>query len=55
VESMANHAAHILADENLPAFRANALKRAQEFEISRILPMYEQVYQMVVESNGVKK
>lgn len=54
VEDMANNAAYILADENLPRFRENALKRAKDFEISKILPMYEDYYREVVVgvSNG---
>ncbi len=48
VEQMAKHALFILHDENLPEFKANALKRAKEFEVHNILPLYEEVYQRSV-------
>jgi N-acetyl-alpha-D-glucosaminyl L-malate synthase BshA len=45
VEDMAKNALKILSDEAiLVQFKANALKRAQEFHIDKILPMYENVY-----------
>ncbi|GAA4438356.1 N-acetyl-alpha-D-glucosaminyl L-malate synthase BshA [Ravibacter arvi] len=50
VEEMAKNAAYILDDERLPLFKANALKRAKEFEVSSILPLYEQFYTKVVEN-----
>ncbi len=50
VEDMAKNAIHVLNKERLPAFQTNALKRAQEFDISNIRPMYEQVYQRVLET-----
>jgi len=49
VEDMSRKALFILDKKNLPAFKENALKRAREFEISNILPLYEQVYQRVIE------
>ncbi|GAA4845517.1 N-acetyl-alpha-D-glucosaminyl L-malate synthase BshA [Algivirga pacifica] len=48
VEDMAKNAIHILQDENLATFKANALKRAQEFEISNIRPKYEALYEEVM-------
>ncbi|MDA0195928.1 MAG: N-acetyl-alpha-D-glucosaminyl L-malate synthase BshA [Bacteroidetes bacterium] len=45
VEDMAQKALHVLKDENLPAFKAGALKRANDFDVHRILPMYEEVYE----------
>lgn len=50
VEDMKNKALFILADENLPTFKKNALARAQEFDISAILPMYVDYYQKTIES-----
>lgn len=48
IKAMVQHSLHILDDANLPTFRANALKRAQDFELSKILPMYEQLYEEVL-------
>jgi L-malate glycosyltransferase len=49
VESMTKNALIVLDKNNLPKFKANALKRAQEFDISRILPLYEAYYQKIIE------
>lgn len=46
---MTRNALHILNKNNLPKFKQNALARAQEFDISRILPLYEAYYQKVME------
>lgn len=45
VDAMVAYAADILADENLPRFKAAALARANEFDISVILPRYEAAYE----------
>jgi L-malate glycosyltransferase len=49
VEDMTKKAMFILDKNNLPRFKENALKRAQEFDITRILPLYENYYQKVLE------
>lgn len=49
VGDMTSKALFILDKNNLPRFKANALKRAQEFDISRILPLYEAYYQLVMD------
>jgi N-acetyl-alpha-D-glucosaminyl L-malate synthase BshA len=49
VEDMSRNALHILDKNNLPKFKQNALARAKEFDISRILPLYEAYYQKVME------
>jgi len=49
VEDMTRNALLILDKNNLPKFKANALARAKEFDISRILPLYEDYYQKVIE------
>jgi N-acetyl-alpha-D-glucosaminyl L-malate synthase BshA len=49
VDDMAKNALIILDDKNLPTFKENALKRAKEFELSNILPLYEAVYHKAVE------
>lgn len=49
VEDMSRKALFILDKRNLPGFKENALKRAREFDITNILPLYERVYQRVIE------
>jgi L-malate glycosyltransferase len=45
VEDMAKNTLKILSDDHvLKTFKANALKRAQEFHIDKILPKYEALY-----------
>ena len=51
VDDMVKHALHILQDDHLPTFKANALKRAKEFDIHVIRPLYEQLYEEVVDKN----
>jgi N-acetyl-alpha-D-glucosaminyl L-malate synthase BshA len=54
VEDMTRKSLFILDKNNLPRFKENALKRAQEFDISRVLPLYEEYYQQVLEKTRVK-
>jgi N-acetyl-alpha-D-glucosaminyl L-malate synthase BshA len=49
VEDMTRNALVVLDKDNLPKFKEQALKRAKEFDISRILPIYESFYQKVLE------
>lgn len=45
VEDMAKNALKILKDdETLNQFKVNALKRAHDFDLDKILPMYEKIY-----------
>jgi N-acetyl-alpha-D-glucosaminyl L-malate synthase BshA len=45
VEDMANNALKILKDDEiLNVFKVNALKRAHDFDLKKILPMYEKIY-----------
>lgn len=44
VEDMTKNALFILDKDNLPEFKKNALARAKEFDISVILPLYEDLY-----------
>lgn len=53
IEDMTKNALHILKDENLPKFKTNALKRAKEFDISNILPMYVNYYKKVLDSQNI--
>lgn len=49
VDTMIEKSLYILKDENLPQFKAGALKRAKEFDISNILPKYEAFYYKIVD------
>ncbi|GAB3897143.1 N-acetyl-alpha-D-glucosaminyl L-malate synthase BshA [Larkinella knui] len=53
VDDMVKNALYILNDDNLPTFKHNALERAKEFEISRVLPLYEAYYEKVVRESQV--
>lgn len=44
VEDMTEKALFILDDENLQTFKNNALERAKEFDVTKVLPMYEAFY-----------
>ena len=49
IEGMTKNGIYILRDENLPKFKENALNRAKEFDITRILPQYEEYYHRILE------
>jgi glycosyltransferase involved in cell wall biosynthesis len=49
VVSMTKYALEVLDDKNLPKFKKNALARAKDFELSKILPDYEKYYEEVLE------
>ncbi|GAA4315342.1 N-acetyl-alpha-D-glucosaminyl L-malate synthase BshA [Nibribacter koreensis] len=49
VKDMVKNTLFLLQDDQLPTFKANALARAKEFEISKIVPMYEDVYQQAIQ------
>ena len=51
VANMAKYALEVLKDENLQGFRERALTRAQEFDITNILPMYEAYYQEILDKS----
>jgi N-acetyl-alpha-D-glucosaminyl L-malate synthase BshA len=55
VEDMTRNALHILNKDHLPSFKANALKRAKEFDISNILPLYENYYHKILEKSAQKE
>ncbi|MEL6560627.1 MAG: N-acetyl-alpha-D-glucosaminyl L-malate synthase BshA [Bacteroidota bacterium] len=50
VDDMAAKALHILDDANLNQFKKGALDRAKDFEVSKILPQYEKMYNEVIEN-----
>jgi N-acetyl-alpha-D-glucosaminyl L-malate synthase BshA len=54
VEDMTRKSLFVLDPNNLPRFKANALKRAQEFDISKILPVYENYYQKILVKSAAK-
>jgi L-malate glycosyltransferase len=49
LDEMVAHSLTILDDENLPKFKANALARAKDFDIDKIVPLYEQLYQKIID------
>ena len=51
VKDMVKNALYILKDENLPRFKENALKRAKEFDIEQILPLYENFYRKILDQS----
>jgi N-acetyl-alpha-D-glucosaminyl L-malate synthase BshA len=53
IEDMVKNAFYILQDENLPTFKANALAHAQEFDISNIVPKYENYYERILKEQAV--
>ncbi len=49
IDAMAAHSIYVLEDnERLSVFKENALKRAKEFDLSLILPLYEDYYKEVL-------
>lgn len=54
IEDMTRKALLVLDKDNLPRFKQNALARAKEFDISRILPLYESYYQQVMEKTAAR-
>ena len=54
VEDMTKHALFILDKNNLPKFKENALKRAQEFDITKILPLYENYYHKILGKSRIQ-
>lgn len=56
VEKMSNDAIGLLTDEKkLNLFKQNALNRAREFDIVKILPQYEDYYRLVIERSKVEQ
>jgi N-acetyl-alpha-D-glucosaminyl L-malate synthase BshA len=54
IEDMTRKALFVLDKHNLPRFKENALKRAREFDISKILPVYEAHYQRILDKKNVR-
>lgn len=56
VDDMAANALKILSDDNtLNVFKANALEIAKQFQIDKIVPKYEEVYQQAINKIKSKK
>lgn len=49
VEDMVANTIKVLDENNHQTFRNNALARAKEFEVSKIRPLYEKVYQKAID------
>jgi len=47
IADMQQKALEVLKDENLETFKSNARARAEEFDINKILPLYEEYYNFV--------
>jgi glycosyltransferase involved in cell wall biosynthesis len=50
IEDMVKNSLKVLSKDNLDVFKSNALKRAKEFDIAKILPLYEEAYTETIES-----
>jgi L-malate glycosyltransferase len=55
IEDMTRKSLFILDKKNLPQFKASALKRAKEFDITNILPLYENYYRQILEKTSAKE
>lgn len=50
IEDMTKNALFILDKDNLPRFKHNALERAKIFDITNIMPLYENFYKTILDS-----
>jgi N-acetyl-alpha-D-glucosaminyl L-malate synthase BshA len=55
VKDMTEKSLHILADENLDKFKKNALERAKKFDITNILPLYENFYYKILKKEVAER
>ncbi len=55
IEDMTTKSLFILDKNNLPQFKENALKRAKEFDITNILPLYENYYRQILDKTAIKE
>ena len=53
VDDMTRNALVILDDNNLLKFKEGALKRAKDFSLEKILPLYENYYQEILVTQKV--
>ena len=55
IKAMTESALYVLSEEHLAGFKSNALDRAKEFDIERVLPLYENFYkEVLLEKRTVK-
>ncbi|MEM7110106.1 MAG: N-acetyl-alpha-D-glucosaminyl L-malate synthase BshA [Bacteroidota bacterium] len=52
IQEMTEKSLYILKEENLSRFKSAALARAKDFEVSNIMPQYEQYYEKVLLASG---
>jgi len=55
VKDMTEKALYVLTDENLNQFKTAALERANEFDITNILPLYENFYYKILKKDVAKR
>jgi N-acetyl-alpha-D-glucosaminyl L-malate synthase BshA len=55
VKDMTEKALYILADENLEKFKKAALERAKKFDITNILPLYENFYYKILKKEVAER
>lgn len=55
VDDMVKNALYVLDDANLPRFKTNARARAEEFEVDRIVPLYENFYRQIIAAELVNE
>jgi len=53
IEEMFKKSMFVLDKNNLPLFKINALNRAKEFDINKILPLYENVYLRLLKNDSL--
>lgn len=53
IDQMTEKSLFILQDENLDRFKHNALLRAQEFDVTNVLPLYEDYYRKILAENKI--
>lgn len=51
IDKMVKNALYVLQDDQLPLFKKNALKRAADFDVTNILPLYESYYNKILENS----
>ena len=53
VDEMVKNALFVLDDANFPRFKENALNRAKEFDVDKIVPRYEAFYEKTIDEQPV--
>ena len=55
IDDFTAKALQILDEENLPHFKEKSLARAKQFDISHILPLYEEYYHRIIQKQKDKE